>query len=372
MSEFFHTSGAIDLHVHLREPSTNVSETIASGTRAAALGGYKAVGDMSNNIGAEVYTEERVDTKHGIILRDAYIAVATYAGSQPDSNNIGQLSRMARKCIGVKFYETKTTGNDHEWQPDDFDDNAREWHKVAPIKPIMVHPGANNLEETIGLFAQDLGHQLHVCHVNSPEQVKLVDRARRKGLAVTCGVTPHHLLMSSFARHSHGTLAEVKPDLAHQDDAEELMYLLANGQIEAIETDFAPHSLDAKLEAEHHDGHCFGMPGIEHVLPVLFHQVKSGRLSFERLIDATETQPARIFGIKPPKGDYVWRDEGEYRIGDEDVEAGCGWSPYVGMLAIGRLEEANIENYRVVYNGRARQDNKYSRVFTQETWPVAA
>lgn len=350
----FLTPGAIDLHVHLREPGTNTSETIESGTRAALLGGFVLVADMPNNPGAPVHSLERLIAKHEIAEQDAWIPTAFYAGAQPETYEPGNLTDMAPHAIGLKLYGDPTTGNEKTYEAAAFGEIVSEWHESSGRgKPIMFHPGADNLEDMIGLVAQDNGHPLHVCHVNNVEQVNLVNAAKRRGFPVTSGITPHHVLKTSHDVHTQGAFAHMKPELAHQDEAERLMHRLANGDIDIIETDFAPHSIATKFEAEHTGGNCFGVSGIEQVLSLFFNQVRIGRISMERLIDATFTRPAKIIGVNIDGSTKVqWSDE-LYRIGDDDIEAGCGWSPYMGMLAVGKIQYAQIGGMPVVSGGQA-------------------
>ena len=338
----FETPGAIDLHVHLREPGNNTAETIESGTRAALLGGFVLVADMPNNPGAPVHSLDRLVAKHEIAERDAWIPTAFYAGAQPETYEPGNLTEMAPHAIGLKLYGDPTTGNDNTYEAAQFREIVEEWHRAAPTKPIMLHPGAENLEDFIGLVAQDTEHPLHVCHVSNAGQVESAQAALARDLQVTSGVTPHHVLKTSHDVHTQGAFAEMKPPLVHQDEAERLMSLLAAGEIDVLETDFAPHTVAAKLEAEHTGGHCFGVPGIEHVMPLLFYQVQNGRISMDRVVDATSTRPAEILGVKLSGTTKVGWDDTLYRIGDDDVEAGCGWSLYAGMLALGKVDYVAI------------------------------
>ncbi len=347
----FSTPGAIDLHVHLREPGNNTAETIESGTRAALLGGFVMVADMPNNPGMPVHSLERLVSKHTLSEKTAWIPTAFYAGAQPETYEAGNLTAMADDAIGLKLYGDPTTGNQNTYEAAEFREIVQEWHAATPSKPIMFHPGVGNLQDMIGLVAQDNDHPLHVCHVSNGEQIAYVQDAQRKGLIVTTGVTPHHLLKTSHDVYTEGKFAEMKPPLARADEADALLWMLDEGIIDVVETDFAPHSLEAKFEAEHEGSDCYGVPGIENVLPLLFYQVKAGRLSMDRLVDATFTRPSRILGVRLDETTVVqWSDE-LYRIGDDDVAAKCGWTPYMGMLAIGRVEYARIGGRTVVSNG---------------------
>ncbi len=349
VGEYFVTPGAIDLHTHLREPSTNTSETIESGTRAALLGGFVLLADMPNNPGMPVWDLERMMTKHEIAEQSAWIPTAFYAGAQPESDNVGQLARMAPHAVGLKLYGDPTTGNNNTYEAEEFEDIVHEWSRVAPDKPIMFHAGEDNLEDMIQLVAGRYQHSLHVCHVNHPDQVELVQEAKDQDMDVTCGVCPHHVLMDSQYEKTHGTFGQMKPPLARQTEVEELMQLLENGLIDVIETDFAPHSVEAKYKAEHEGGECNGVPGIEHVMPVLLYQVHKGHLSYDRLLDATHYRPAEILGIRLENTKVTWNiADGAYRIGEDDVESKCGWTPYLGMLALGKLEEVTIGGHAVM------------------------
>lgn len=357
MSETITIPAAIDLHVHLREPGDNKSETIEGGTRAAMLGGFAMVADMPNNPNHSTWRRERLDEKTEIAGASAWIPAGFYAGSQPDAecDNVGELGSMAERAIGLKLYGAPTTGNKKTYEGEDFREIVTEWHRVAPDKPIMFHAGENNLEAMISQVAVELKHPFHVCHVNSSSQVELVYNEKMRGHPVTCGVCPHHLLKSSHDVHSQGAFATMMPPLAHQDEAEKLMAMLEAGYIDVIESDFAPHSTEAKLDAENSGGHCYGLPGIENIMPLLLYQVRKMRLSERRFIEVMVNVPAAILGVNVGKGTTAKLNmsEGVYRLGESDVEASCGWSPYLGMLALGRLEELKISGKTVVRNGKA-------------------
>ena len=354
---------AIDLHVHLREPGLNKAETIASGTKAALLGGYGLVCDMPNNPGSPIWSKQLLDKKQAIIKRTAYIPVATYAGSQPESNNLDELVKMAPTSIGLKLYGAPTTGNHQDYTAAQFADIVSTWHTAAPKKPIMLHAGQANLQDFISLIAKKHRHPLHLCHVNSAGDVAVIKKAKQKGLPVTCGVCPHHLFKTSHDELSEGWFARMQPPLARQSEAEELFKLFVSGDIDILETDHAPHSPDAKLTAESenpraiHDANhttCFGVAGIEFALPLLLYQVKTGRLKLSRLIQATSTKPAKIIGIKLDKRDQVTWSTEQYRIGTAYPKglSKAGWTPYLDKLAVGRVEQVKIGGKTLVKKGK--------------------
>lgn len=360
MADTITIPGAVDLHVHFREPGDNKAETIKSGSKAALLGGYVLVCDMPNNPGNPTWSLERLEQKQSIIKKTSYIPMAAYAGSQPESNNLDELTKMAPSCVGLKLYGAATTGNRIDYEPHDFAGITAHWHKIAPDKPIMLHSGKDNLDEFINLIAKKNRHPLHVCHIFSVEHVLLVKKAKQKGLPVTSAVCPHHLFKSTHHTLTEGWFSRMQPPLLDQDDAEELFRLFTKGEIDILETDHAPHSLENKWAAElknpegihdHHHLTCFGVPGIEFAIPLLFYQMKRGRISLDRIIEATSTKPAQIIGVKLAKSTKVTWGMEEYRIGHDypGGMSGSGWTPYLNNIAVGRVE-------RVKINGKTLMD----------------
>jgi dihydroorotase-like cyclic amidohydrolase len=346
MSETLTLPPLIDIHVHYREPGINPAETIESGTRAAIIGGYALTVDMSNNPGHETWSRVRVEEKHDIHRLTGYGNFATHAGSQPDHDNIHELEGMMELCVGTKGYGGETTSNSKEFEAIEFEPIIKELKRVAPEKPYLFHAGENNLSDMIDLVAGTYGLSMHVCHVNDPEEVDLVTRARDAGLDVTCGVCPHHILKTSHDLETEGQFAAMKPPLAHQTDTEKLMYLLAKGYIQIIETDHAPHTEEAKWLAEETGGTCYGVPGIEHAVPLMLYQVKRNNLTRDRLVDAMSIQPARLLGLHPATGSQRSYTEWSIKPGIirsfNDSESGAGWTPYAGMQTGGRLLKSVI------------------------------
>ena len=354
MQESIRLPGLIDLHVHLRQPGTNHAETIASGSQAAVLGGYALVADMPNNPGRPTWDRDRVLEKQRIIRANAYLPIAINAGCQPEADTIGELEAMMPLAISLKGYGGKTTGinRQRDYDGPEFEPIVAELHRVAPDKPFLFHAGEHNLPYMIYLVAKRYGHHLHVCHVNDPAQVELVTDARQQGLPVTCGVCPHHLLKTSHDRTTEGKFAEMQPPLAHQTDAEKLMRLLADGHIQMIETDHAPHTKAAKQQAEHSGGDCFGVPGIEHAVKLMLYQVKRGNLTIERLVDAMSTQPAALFGLRlGPQTLSEWKLVDSRIESETDIVSGACWTPYLGMNTLGELVQSRVGG-KIIYKSR--------------------
>lgn len=346
--------GAIDLHVHLREPGDNKAETIKNGSFAASQGGFSLICDMPNNPGNPTWTTARLKEKQTIANKDSAITTLFYAGSQPESDNLDELEGMANAgAVGIKLYGAPTTGNDNDYTAQDFEPTIKQWHLVAPEKPIMLHAGADNLKELIEIVTGTYDHHLHVCHVHSTAQVELIDSYRKQGRKISCGVCPHHFLKTSHDTIGQGWFARMQPPLPEQAEARSLLSLLASGKIDILESDYAPHSVESKLKAEaenpegiHDTEHttCFGLPGVEHVMPIMLSLVRKNLISIDRLIDATHTQPIKVLNLDKdvfdPEQNYAeWdtSDDKANKISEQSVISGTGWSPYVGYITGGKL-----------------------------------
>jgi dihydroorotase len=218
---------AVDIHDHLRWPSpTNKSEDFESGTLAGAESGYGLLCDMPNTPGRPTWSWEEVEFKHDGILEKAWIPMALHAGSQLDKDNqptnLDELEAMSKGTVALKIYFGLTTGNEgiKDVNIADYEPIVAEWHRVAPDKPILVHRGNADLTEIIALIAQKYNHPLHICHVSSPDEVRIVKKAKQNGLLVTCGVTPHHLFKTSHEVMTGGWKKRMQPPLANQNDAD--------------------------------------------------------------------------------------------------------------------------------------------------------
>lgn len=352
MGEIIKLPGLIDLHVHLREHSTAKSETIENGSFSASRGGYSLICDMPNDQGNPTWTIKNIESKIVTSKREARITTLFYAGSQPESNNIDQLEGMSNAgAVGLKLYTAPTTGNENDYAAEEFEEIVKEWHRVAPEKPIMLHSGKNNLKDFIELVCDKNSHHLHVCHVHNPEDVKMINSYKKNGLKITCGVCPHHFLKTSHDRFGQGWFARMQPPLQDQVIVKELVSMLASGEIDVIESDYAPHTPNLKLKAEVENpnddeglNQCYGMSGIEHVVPIMLNLVRRELFTMDRLIDALHTKPLEILNLEksifdPEKNYSEWdiSDSSIRRISEREVLSGSGWSPYVGYISGGKL-----------------------------------
>jgi dihydroorotase len=372
------TPGLVDLHVHYREPGNNPSETIESGTHAAAVGGFVFTADMSNNPGNPTWTPQALLEKHAIAEATAWIPGTFNSGANPENPDVSMIEEMAYMSLLFKLYGGPTTGNIKDWPAQIFRRHVREWHGYAPDQPIGFHPGKTNLEDMIGEVAHDLRHPLIVHHVENTSQVALVTRAKKEGLPVTCAVTPQQLVKTEHDTRSEGWFARLQPPLTDAVQARRLTNLLDRGYIDYIESDHAPHLPTSKIRAEEINPEanppsegdqpgstCYGFPGIEFSASQMFYMASRGFISMERVVDAMSVRPAEALGIELSQDTKVVWDMELHRIKDEDVVSGAGWTPFAGKLALGKAKTVTISGVDVYSTDPEVETVHDPRVITQ-------
>ncbi len=362
----------IDVHAHLREPGGTDKETIASGTYAALKGGYQAVFDMPNNPGGmQTWSEERLDEKYEIGAREAHTDIGFYAGVDLAAPAIDEIPKMIGKAAGLKLYFGHTTGTTEEFVLDHARETIDTWvsegskAEVEGYPPILLH-AREGVGEEVARYIARANYPVHWCHVATETEANMAEDLRESfGGNFTAGVTPHHLTMTDRdADLKYGWYgARMMPPLGPEADSEALLDALQNGRIQIIETDHAPHT-DAdkqRAEEENPEGHddvdcttCFGISGIEFVLPVMMSLVQRNKLSMERLVDALHTQPAQMLGLENRGSAETTIDVGPYVIGENDRVGMSKNNPYVGWTAWGKVA-------RVVVGGQVRlfKDGSY-------------
>jgi dihydroorotase len=310
--------GFIDLHVHLREPGFEYKETIASGTRAAARGGFTSVVCMPN-------TNPPVDNRAVVefILAEAARngAVRVYPiGAITKGRRGEELSGMADLAAAgvVAFSDDGNTVMNAAVMR-----RALEYGKMLDL-PLSVHcedvhlagqglmnegrmstllglPGQTRAAESV-IIARDVelarltGGRIHFAHVSTKEGVDLIRRAKELGLRVSAEATPHHLTLTDEQVATYDPNTKVSPPLRTREDVEALRAGLLDGTIDCIATDHAPHSRDDKdVEYAHA---AWGMVGLETAWPVIYtHLVLTGALSLLQAIDLFTRQPADLFNL---------------------------------------------------------------------------
>jgi dihydroorotase len=308
--------GFIDLHCHLREPGDESSETIESGTRSAARGGFTAVCPMPNtrpvNDNASL-TRSIVERAAAVGLVRVWPIGAVSASSRGES--LAEIAAMKEAGIvavsddGHPVATAKLLRQALEYCHslglpviDHCEDRSLFAGAVMREGPRSVRLGLRGMPaatESICVardvqMAELTGGHLHVAHLSTAESLALVRQARQRGLAVTCEVTPHHFTLTD-EDVAYDSRFKVNPPIASRHDRDALLAGLADGAVDAIATDHAPHE-PARKEVEF-DRAPFGMIGFETALALavdeLFH---SGRLGLLRLVELFTTGPARVLG----------------------------------------------------------------------------
>ena len=318
--------GLVDLHTHLREPGGESSETILSGSRAAAAGGFTAVHAMANT-SPVADTAQRVEMVAELGRRAGFVEVRPVGAvtHNLDGMQLADIGGMARskatvtvfsddgRCVGDALLMRRaleyvsTFGGviaQHAQDPRLAIDGVM--HEGAISSELGLRGWPSVAEESIiardVLLAEYVGARLHVCHVSTAGSVDVIRWAKRRGIAVTAEVTPHHLLLTDDAARSYNTVFKVNPPLRTQTDVDELRRGVADGTIDIIATDHAPHSLASK-DATWQDAP-FGMVGLESALSVVQATlVDTGAISWNdvaRILSVTPASIGRVSGYASP------------------------------------------------------------------------
>lgn len=310
--------GLVDIHCHLREPGLERKETIATGTRAAAAGGFTTVLPMPNTApvadspASILYVRDRakeVGVVHvypiGAITKGskgqelAEMSAMADAGAVAfsDDGRPVDSSRMMRLAMEYSLI-TKLPLIAHEEDLALVDDGDMNEGAVSTVLGLRGNPAA--AEET--MIARDIilarltGARLHIAHVSTAHGVQLIREAKAEGLPITAEVTPHHLTLTEEAVRTYDTNTKVNPPLRTKEDVDALIEGLKDGTIDCVATDHAPHTVEDKVVEYHYAAN--GISGFETALPVLWTElVQEGRLTAMELIDKMSTSAAKIMNL---------------------------------------------------------------------------
>ena len=309
--------GLIDMHVHFREPGFEYKETIESGCRSAAAGGFTSVAVMPNT---NPVNDTRSVTEHLLSLAKTKGIINVYAIAAITRNLAGErLSEMAdlKDAGAIAFSDDGRPVMNNELMR-----RAFEYSKMFKL-PLIQHSEMLDLTEggcmnegivstELGLKgmpaeAEDImvyrdiallektGGRLHVAHISSKNSVDLVRQAKSRGLPVTCEVAPHHFTLTDEAVRGYDTNTKMSPPLRTISDVDAIKKGLKDGTIDIIATDHAPHDIvDKQVE---YQNACFGIVGLETALPLSLKLVDEKILSMSELIKKLTSTPAGIFNL---------------------------------------------------------------------------
>jgi dihydroorotase len=309
--------GLVDLHTHLREPGREDAETVETGTLAAALGGFTAVHAMANTdpvadsagVVEQVWLAGR-DAGHCDVHPVGAVSVGLHGeqlaelGAMADSHARVRVFSDDGKCVSdallmrraleyVKAFDGVIA--QHAQEPRLTEDAQMNEGQLSGVLGLRGWPAV--AEEAIIardiLLTEHVDSRLHICHVSTAGSVELIRWAKARGVKVTAEVTPHHLLLTDELAATYDPLYKVNPPLRSRDDVDAVRQGLADGTIDAVATDHAPHALEDK-ETEWQAA-AFGMLGLETALSVVvLAMVETGLLDWAGVADRMSARPARI------------------------------------------------------------------------------
>jgi dihydroorotase len=359
--------GMIDAHVHFRQPGFPHKETWSTGSKSAAAGGVTTVFDQPNT---DPPTVDAAGYERKADLASASLVDYAINGGVTDDWVPKELLEKPIGALGEVFLADSTgeMGIDTER----YEEAVRRAHEAGV--PVTVHaedatlfdesvrdrsdPDAwsayrtaeaeiEAIRQACGV-ADDLGARVHVAHTSTPEGVEAVSEA-----GMTCEVTPHHLFLSRSDLEDLGTFGRMNPPLRSEERRESMLRLLADGEIDVVATDHAPHTR-AEKDAGIWDAPS-GVPGVETALPLLLEAARNGRIGYERVRDVTAANVADIFGLER-KGrieagnhaDLVLVDpEASVPIRGGNLHSKCEWTPFEGRSGV--FPELTVVRGRVLF-----------------------
>jgi dihydroorotase len=312
--------GFIDMHVHLREPGREDAETIETGTNAAARGGFTAVACMPNTQpvnDSEAVTSFILERAREVSKVAVHPVGAITKGSQ--GKTLAEIGEMHRTGI------VAISDDGHSVQDSQVMRRAMEYSRLFGL-PVIDHcedkdlvaggvmnegyhstilglRGMNPAAEEIhvirdAILAIQTGAQVHIAHLSTRRSLAAVLRARKNdGAAITCEVTPHHLVLTEAQVSSYDTNTKMNPPLRSQDDVDALVQGIASGDVDVIASDHAPHNVNDKMLE--FDRAPFGIVGLETAVGIIHDRfVRTGIITLERFVQLFSTNPARILKLQ--------------------------------------------------------------------------
>lgn len=346
--------GLVDIHVHFREPGGEISETLETGLAAAVAGGFTAVSTMPNTkpvIDRPELVRAQIERARSLGLARLYPVAAVSMASQGESlTDVAALVAAGAVAFSDDGRPVKTAGllrralertrdlgvpiSDH------CEDPSLSGAGVINEGPVAVKLGVRGIPGSSEdvcvardlVMAEATGGRLHIMHLSTARALDMVRQAKRRGVRVTCEVTPHHFTLTDEAVLTHGTNAKVNPPLRSAADVEAIRAGIADGTVDAIATDHAPHAPELKAKPLGTEAPS-GVIGLETALGLaLTELVHTGLISLWHLVSLLSANPARIIG--QPLGRLQVGGAADVTIFNPDLE----WTYHV---AEGRSKSRN-------------------------------
>ena len=376
-------SGLVDLHTHLREPGKEDSETVLSGSRAGVKGGYVALSAMANTspvadtagVVEQVY---RLGKSAGLL--DVFPIGAVTQGIE--GKVLAEIGAMADSVAQVRVFSddgncvsdplvmrraleyVKKFGGviaQHAQEPALTSGSQMNEGVVSATLGLKGWPAV--AEEAIiardVLLAEHVGSRLHICHLTTAGGVEIIRWAKARGIDVTAEVTPHHLLLTDESARSYDPIFKVNPPLRTETDVMALRHGLADGTIDIVATDHAPHPGESK-ECEWQEA-AFGMLGLEHALSIVAAtMVESGLMDWAGVQNRMSVAPARIAGyvdhgreiaVGAPAHLTVINPKASYRVDRDQLQSKSRNTPFHGMQFSARVVATFFHGQAVYQEG---------------------
>ena len=356
LKKYIIVPGLCDVHVHFREPGFSYKETIASGSAAAAHGGYTAVCTMPN-LDPVPDSAEHLQVQLDAIKRGAAIKVLPY-GAITVGEKGERLADMEAISDKVCAFSDDGRGVQNDEMMREAMTAAKRLGKIiaahcednslllggyihdGEYARMHGHRGISSASEYKQIerdlrLAEETGCAYHVCHISTKESVELIRQAKARGVNVTCETAPHYLVLCDEDMQEDGRF-KMNPPLRSREDKQALIEGIKDGTIDMIATDHAPHS--AQEKARGLAGSAMGIVGLETAFPVLYtHLVRTGVLTLDKLVELMAVNPRKRFGFPLRADDYaVWDLNTEYRIDPAQFCSMGKSTPFAGQTVYGR------------------------------------
>ncbi len=378
--------GAIDVHVHFRDPGYTHKEDWESGTAAAAFGGVTTVFDMPNTI-PTVATPDVLAQKHEIAASKAHVDYGLYAVLGEESidhidglietgiigfkcymgNTFGRIPSPSTGAMLELFERIAPTGMRISLHAETNsimerrETRLRAAGKNAPLDHLASRPAVVAIEavERAATLAEWTGARIHILHISSKDELRPLAEAKARGVEVTGETCPHYLMLSTDDyEHSRGRI-RVNPPVREPDNQEPIWAALDSGVIDMIATDHAPHTAEEKDRPVIWDVDC-GFPGVETQMPLMLTAVAEGRITLNHYVRLSSEAPAKAFGLYPRKGALLPGSDADlaivdlksrWEIDDNALHSRSKASPWHGREVRGRVIHTIVRGRFVLREG---------------------
>jgi dihydroorotase len=383
--------GAIDVHVHFRDPGYPQKEDFASGTAAAAFGGVTTVFDMPNTL-PTIATPEALAAKHKIAAEKAYVDYGLYAVLGEDSiehvhalieggiigfklymgNTFGRIPSPSTGAMLEAFEVVAPTGKRISLHAETNsimerrESRLRAAGRTEPIAHLASRPAVVAVEAVAraAILAEWTGARIHVLHISSAAELRPLSEAKARGVEITGETCPHYLLLSETDYDKFGGIVRVNPPVREASNRQPLWDALMDGTVDMIATDHAPHTPEEKTRNDIWTVDC-GFPGVETQMPLMLTEINRGRATIQDYVRWSAESPAKIWGLYPRKGAITVGSDADiavvdlnrtWTIDDASIQSRSKVSPWHGRQATA-LPIHTIVRGRFVMRDRILQEN---------------